>query len=130
MTIRNLDPKAAHEAMSKDAGHAFVDVRSPQEYAAGHPRGAVNVPWALHDPATGGMAPNPNFLPAMQAQFKAARTIYVSCQSGVRSLHACKALEQAGYADLVNITTGFGGKRDPSGRVISPGWRDSNLPTD
>jgi hypothetical protein len=48
----------------------------------------------------------------------------------VRSLHALHELEGAGYADLVNVSTGFGGKRGPMGNVIAPGWRDAGLPVE
>ena len=128
MAIESLDPQAAHEAMSKNASRVFVDVRTEQEYDAGHPAGAVNVPWATLDPGTGQMAPNPAFIPTMKKVAPAGATIYASCQSGVRSMNACKALEAAGWSQLVNVSSGFGGKRDPTGRVVVPGWRDAGLP--
>ena len=53
MPIENLDPPAAHKAMSQDPRHVFHDVRTVQEFEAGHPRGALNVPWSELDPATG-----------------------------------------------------------------------------
>jgi hypothetical protein len=37
-------------------------------------------------------------------------------------------LEGEGYADLTNVVGGFGGARDQSGNIVSPGWRDSGLP--
>lgn len=130
MAIESLDPEEAHEAMSKDASRVFVDVRTEQEYDAGHPAGAVNVPWATLDPGTGQMAPNPAFVPTMKQVAPAGATIYASCQSGVRSMNACKALEAAGWTRLVNVSSGFGGKRDPTGRVVVPGWRDAGLPVE
>jgi hypothetical protein len=48
--------------------------------------------------------------------------------AGGRSLSALRALESAGYTDLVNVETGWGGKRDPTGRVVAPGWKDAGLP--
>src|SRR5678816_1008804 len=102
MAIGNLDPQAAHEAMAQDASRIFVDVRTEQEYDAGHPAGAINVPWATIDPDSGQMAPNPAFVPTMKKVAPAGATIYASCQSGVRSMNACKALEAAGWSKLVN----------------------------
>ncbi|HZJ72977.1 MAG TPA: rhodanese-like domain-containing protein, partial [Planctomycetota bacterium] len=90
MAIGNLDPQAAHEAMARDASRIFVDVRTEQEYDAGHPAGAINVPWATIDPDSGQMAPNPAFVPTMKKVAPAGATIYASCQSGVRSMNACK----------------------------------------
>ena len=130
MPIENLEPKAAHDAMSRDPARIFVDVRTEQEYDAGHPAGSLNVPWALMDPATGQMSPNADFVATMRKVAPAAATVYASCQSGVRSLNACKALEAAGWSKLVNVSTGFGGKRDPSGRVVAAGWRDAGLPVE
>lgn len=130
MPIENLEPKAAHDAMSRDAACVFVDVRTEQEYDAGHPAGALNVPWALVDPSTGQMAPNADFVATMRKLAPAGATIYASCQSGMRSLNACKALEAAGYSKLVNVSTGFGGKRDPTGRIVAAGWRDAGLPVE
>ena len=128
MPIRSLDPKSAHAEMQTSPGHVLLDVRTVEEFDAGHPAGAVNVPWALRDPASGGMAPNPDFVPAVQKSVPAATRVYASCLGGVRSLNALRALESAGYADLVNVDTGWGGKRDPSGRIVAPGWKDCGLP--
>jgi rhodanese-related sulfurtransferase len=130
MPIESLDPQSAQAAMARDASPVFVDVRTEQEYDQGHPAGAMNVPWALPDASTGQMAPNPDFVATMRKVAPAGATIYASCQSGVRSLNACKALEGAGYTKLVNVSTGFGGKRDPSGRVVAAGWRDAGLPVE
>jgi rhodanese-related sulfurtransferase len=127
MPIRSLDPKSAHAEMQKAAGHTFLDVRTVEEFDAGHPAGAVNVPWALRDPA-GGMAPNPDFVPAVKKSVASSARIYASCLGGVRSLNALRALEAAGYTDLVNVDTGWGGRKDPSGRIVAPGWKDCALP--
>lgn len=35
------------------SGYAYLDVRTPQEFAAGHVPRAVNVPWVRRDAATG-----------------------------------------------------------------------------
>jgi len=128
MPIRSLDPKSAHAEMQKSPGHVFVDVRTVEEFDAGHPAGSVNVPWALRDLATGGMAPNPDFVPTVQKTVGKSTRIFASCLGGVRSLNALRALEAAGYTDLVNVETGWGGKKDPSGRIVAPGWKDCALP--
>jgi rhodanese-related sulfurtransferase len=130
MPIQDLDPRAAHQAMSQDALHVLLDVRTVEEFERGHPAGALNIPWAVIDPASGRMAHNPEFLPTVQKHVGTDSAIYASCQSGVRSMNACKELEQAGYARLVNVRSGYGGKRDPAGTVIDPGWHELGLPTD
>jgi rhodanese-related sulfurtransferase len=130
MPIENLEPQAAHDAMRRDPARIFVDVRTQQEYDAGHPAGALNVPWALTDPGTGQMSPNADFVATMRKVAPVGATVYASCQSGVRSMNACKALEAAGWSKLVNVSSGFGGKRDPTGRVVAAGWRDAGLPVE
>lgn len=63
-------------------GHALIDVRSAEDYAAGHVPGAVNVPFddVLADPArTYGDGP-----------------VHVVCQSGRRSMKAATAMSEAG----------------------------------
>jgi rhodanese-related sulfurtransferase len=127
MPIRNLDPKAAHQLMQQSPGHVFVDVRTVEEYDAGHPAGSINVPWALRD-ASGGMAPNPDFVAAVEKRAPKTARVVCSCLGGVRSLNALRALEAAGWSDLVNVETGWGGRKDPSGRIVAPGWKDAGLP--
>ena len=130
MPIDSLPPAQAQEAMSQDDGCAFVDVRTVEEFDRGHPAGAVNVPWAVMDPAAGGMAPNPSFVPTMEKLFGKDKKLYLSCQGGVRSMNACRELEQAGFNALVNVECGFGGQRDPMGNLVAPGWVDSGLPVE
>jgi len=124
----SLDPKAAHSAMTGDGGHVFFDVRTVEEYEAGHPAGAVNIPWAVRD-ASGQMAPNPAFVEHVSQRADKGQKVFVSCQAGGRSFHACKALEQAGFTDLVNVDGGYGGRRDPTGQLVVAGWVECGLPT-
>jgi rhodanese-related sulfurtransferase len=130
MDIQNLDPKAAFARMQSHPDHVFIDVRTPMEYAQGHPAGAKNIPWAMPDPASGMMAPNPSFLEQVQQLADAGKTLFVSCQSGGRSMGACRDLQKAGYTALVNVDGGFGGRRDPFGGVAVAGWRGAGLPVE
>lgn len=128
MPIESLDSKAAREDLAQHDGAVWVDVRTVAEYEAGHPEGAVNVPWAVVDPATGGMTHNPDFLPTMQKHFGKDTRLYMSCQAGVRSMNACEELSNAEYTTLINVEGGYGGKRDPMGNVVVTGYADSGLP--
>jgi rhodanese-related sulfurtransferase len=130
MSIESLEPAAAHAAMNDDTDFAFVDVRTVEEYERGHPQNSVNIPWAVIDPRDGQMSQNPDFVATVQKVVKPGTKVYASCQSGIRSMNACRDLERAGYAALVNVEGGFGGKRDPSGAVSMDGWKDSGLPVE
>jgi rhodanese-related sulfurtransferase len=106
-------------------GHVYLDVRSPDEFALGHPQGAYNVPWL--DPAQP-HSPNARFLEVVCRAFDKAQPIVVGCQSGQRSVAAAEALLAAGFARVVEQRAGFGGQRDAFGGLLEPGWQRCGLP--
>lgn len=121
-----IAPNEAHTLITRE-GYTHVDVRSVPEYEGGHPEGAYNIPF-MHAGA-GGMTPNPDFLAAFEAHFPRDAKLVIGCLSGGRSARACAALEAAGYTHLVDQRAGFGGARDPFGRVTEAGWSGAGLPT-
>jgi rhodanese-related sulfurtransferase len=106
----------------------YLDVRSPEEFAQGHPAGAFNVPLAFLEPGRGPSQPNPEFLQVAGRHFPTDTILLVGCLSGGRSQRACDLLARAGFTNLSNVEGGFGGGRDRTGGVIR-GWRDCGLPT-
>lgn len=73
--------------MLKDA--SIVDVRTPEEYAAGHYPGAVNIPL--------------DKVPQNIEQFKLMqKPIVAYCRSGNRSGMAVTMLKQSGIAEVYN----------------------------
>lgn len=122
MSYQNVSPAEARELLESAAGAVYIDVRSVPEYESGHPAGAFNVP-ILHRHAAG-MVPNPDFVAVVQAHFAADAKLLVGCQSGARSLRACEALAAAGFADVANVTAGFGGSR------TERGWQALGLPVE
>ena len=77
---------------SLGAGEAvWIDVRSAEEYAAGHVSPAVNIP---HTEIAARIA---EVITDKDAQ------IYLYCRSGRRSGLALDALQQAGYTNVVNL---------------------------
>jgi rhodanese-related sulfurtransferase len=113
----------------QESGSTYVDVRSSEEYAAGHPEGAVNVPLLERDD-DGRMAPNPEFLRVMRAHFPPDARLLLGCQVGGRSARAAQMLEAFGYTNVTNVRGGFGGMKDMMGRTVDPGWAESNLPVE
>ncbi|MBU3688961.1 MAG: sulfurtransferase [Acidimicrobiales bacterium mtb01] len=69
----------------------LIDVREPDEYSAGHVRGAVLVPLGT--------------IPSADLSGFRGSTLYVICKSGGRSMRACEFLADAGF-DVVNIAGG------------------------
>jgi rhodanese-related sulfurtransferase len=126
MAVNRVSPQEAKELIDS-GGYVYVDVRSVGEFDAGHPTGSYNVP--LKQPGPGGMAPNPDFLAVMRANFPADAKLVVGCMAGGRSAAACTMLEQAGYTQLVDQRAGYDGAKDAFGRVTEPGWSRASLPT-
>lgn len=87
-------------AARRTADTVLVDVRTAQEYRAGHLPQSVNVP-----------------LDRMEMVRQAApdldAPVYVYCRSGARSAQACAAMERMGYTKVQNI----GGIMDYTGPV-------------
>lgn len=124
--IRRISPAEAHERVTE--GYVYVDVRSVPEFEAGHPAGAFNVPWT--HAGAGGMEPNARFVAVMAARFGESAKLVLGCQSGQRSMRAAEALVAAGFTDLFEQRAGWGGARDPFGRVLEPGWQRAGLPSE
>jgi len=99
---------AAALAQRIEAGTAplILDVRSPEEYSAGHIPGSVNVP---HDQLAERLA---------ELDVSPSEEIVVHCQSGRRAGIAEGVLSDAGYTRV----------RDLDGHMS--GWRQAGLPTE
>ncbi len=127
MPIKQQKPAEAHQTLEQNPGAIYLDVRTENEFAQGHPEGALNVP-VVFIKGPGQMQLNDDFLPVVEKVIPKNSKLVVGCLSGMRSQRACEILEQAGYADLTNVVGGFGGQKDQSGAVVIKGWRDEGLP--
>jgi rhodanese-related sulfurtransferase len=116
--LTRISPQEASEKLAE--GWTYVDVRTVEEFEAGHPPGAVNVPIALSAP--GRMMPNADFLPVMAAAFPKDAKIVVGCKAGGRSMRAAQELLGAGFTNVVDQRAGWDGARDPFGQIVEPGW--------
>ena len=125
--MKEISPQEAYDALQQDAQAVYIDVRTVEEFAAGHPDGAVNIPIALHDPAQG-MVYNPDFVEVVESHFGKDRKLLMGCKAGPRSNSAANLLEQQGYQDVASVRGGFGGMRDPYGQVVVEGWEGMGLP--
>ena len=124
--IVEVDPMTASSHLDGEPGLSLIDVRSVEEFEAGHPPGAWNIPLAFQ--GIGGMRPNPRFVEAVRASFASDAFIIFTCAVGGRSAVACRMLEAEGYHRVVNLSGGFHGARDVRGQKISDGWVDHGLP--
>ena len=81
-----------------------VDVRSAEEFAAGHLRDAKNIPLADLSGRIG------------ELDKAKSRTVVVVCQSGARSDKAARQLSAAGFTDVYSLEGGLAA------------WQAANLP--
>ncbi|RDX71408.1 Rhodanese-like domain-containing protein 15, chloroplastic [Mucuna pruriens] len=72
------------------AGHRYLDVRTPEEFNAGHAPGAINIPYFFR--VGSGMTKNSNFLREVSSYFRKDDEIIVGCQLGKRSMMAATDL--------------------------------------
>jgi rhodanese-related sulfurtransferase len=122
-----ISPAEAYAKMTNEA-HVYVDVRTAEEFDAGHPAGAFNVPVMIA--AAAGLAPNPDFVPVMGRAFAKDSPIIVGCKMGGRSARAAKELALAGFTRVLDQRAGWDGARGSFGELTEPGWARAELPTE
>ncbi len=86
-----VDSARARQALGE--GAVALDVRQPDEFAAGHIEGAIHVP-------LGSVATRLSEVPR-------DRPVVVYCGHGERASSAVSLLERAGFASLLNIDGGY-----------------------
>ena len=94
---KNIDPKSAIELLKSPEGGEIVvlDVRTPEEFALGHLRGAVNIDYYSKDFA------------AKLAGLDKTRPYLVYCRTGNRSAEAVRIMRQIGFEQLFNLEGGI-----------------------
>ena len=100
-TYRQITMSEAVEMMASESDYIILDVRRPDEFAAGHIPNAVNIP----NESIG--ADEIDELPDKD------RFILVYCRSGNRSKQASEKLVRLGYTNIVE----FGGILDWKGEI-------------
>jgi rhodanese-related sulfurtransferase len=75
----------------KDASMIILDVRTPEEFAAGHVPGAINIPYT--------------HLPARLSELPDAgdKDVVVYCATGVRAERAAARMREQGYTRLLHL---------------------------
>ena len=111
-----ISPAEAQAKMNE--GYTYVDVRTPEEFAEGRPKGAVNVP--IGD----------DFVAQMDARFAKDAKLVLGCRSGNRSMRGARALLAAGYTNILEQRAGYEGSKGAFGEVTEPGWSKTDLPTE
>ena len=102
-TDRQITMDEAVNMMAEETGYIILDVRRPDEFAAGHIPGAINVANETIGTAEIPELPNKDQL------------IMVYCRSGRRSKEAAEKLVKLGYTNIVE----FGGILDWKGEIVT-----------
>jgi rhodanese-related sulfurtransferase len=102
-TYRQITMDEAVNMMAQETGYIILDVRRPDEFAAGHIPNAINVPNETIDTAEIPELPDKDQL------------IMVYCRSGRRSKEASEKLVKLGYTNIVE----FGGILDWKGEIVT-----------
>ena len=102
-TYRRITMDEAVTMMAQESGYIILDVRRPDEFAAGHIPNAINVPNETIGTADIPELPDKNQL------------IMVYCRSGRRSKEASEKLVKLGYTNIVE----FGGILDWKGGIVT-----------
>jgi rhodanese-related sulfurtransferase len=97
------NPTEYQQSLQKDTSAILIDVRTPEEFANGHLKNAININYY-----------DPSFMKQMGTLSK-DKTIYVYCRSGGRSGKATQELTQAGYKVV-----------DMAGGITA--WENNGLP--
>lgn len=103
---------AASEALERAPDVTVLDVRTPEEYAAGHIEGAVNV--NVDDPA----------FARRVADLDRSGRYLVHCSANVpngRSARAMTTMTELGFEELENLVGGFAAWSSAGGEIVTEG---------
>ncbi|MEE2940936.1 MAG: rhodanese-like domain-containing protein [Planctomycetota bacterium] len=103
---RDIDPREAAALVEREADAFVLDVRTPQETAAGVIEGAILIPMDELEERRRELPDD-------------GRPMLVYCSAGGRSAAVCDHLSKEGFDNLHNLTGGFGAWPGPKGRPAS-----------
>lgn len=93
--IEHVDVNKADEYI-KSGEYILIDVREPDEYKAGHIKGADNIDF--YD----------DFETLFESKYKDKNKGYILyCRSGKRSEYSAEILDELGYTKIINVKGGF-----------------------
>lgn len=102
-SVNEITPVEA-KTKTQEAYAQFIDVRTPEEYNAGHPSRAINIPLTE--------------LASKLDRLEKNEPVYVICQTGRRSKEASDILVKNGFPWVFNVSGG------------ANAWNAAGLPTE
>lgn len=126
MSIVEVTLNEAWELLEQDSNSVLIDVRTVPEWKyVGVPElGSISktvklAEWTRFPDG----AANPDFVAEASEGLEPEWPVLVLCRSGVRSLAAAEALNNAGFTHTYSVAAGFEGDLDDSGHRHD-GWKD------
>jgi len=121
--VRELMPWDLEERLQANPDLLIVDVREPEEFAAMHIPGSINVPRGILESACEWDYEEtvPELVQARE------REIVVVCRSGYRSVLAAHSLNVLGYTNVASLKTGLRGWKDYEQPLVDGEGREVDL---
>ncbi|WP_295542632.1 rhodanese-like domain-containing protein [uncultured Thiohalocapsa sp.] len=121
--VREIMPWDLEERLAENPDLLVVDVREPDEFAAMHIDGSINVPRGILESAC-----EWDYEETVPALVRARdREIVVVCRSGYRSVLATNAMQVLGYRKVASLKTGLRGWKDYEQPLVDGAGRDVDL---
>ncbi|MBK1695346.1 sulfurtransferase [Chromatium weissei] len=106
--IQEIMPWDLEERLAANSDILLLDVREPDEFAAMHIAGSLNVPRGILESAC-----EWDYEETLPELVRArAREVIVICRSGYRSVLAAHSLTVLGYQNVASLKTGLRGWKD------------------
>ncbi len=93
--IQVLEPFAFHQALDHSENIQLIDVRTSEEFSAGHLKNAVNID-VLES----------NFTSEVE-KLNLQKPVYLYCRSGKRSAKAAAILKEVGFKQIYDLEGGY-----------------------
>ena len=94
--MQNISVSQSFDKRKQNSGIPLIDVRTPQEYAQGAIKGAVNIDYFDQK----------LFLKKISALEK-SKPVYLYCRSGNRSMKAARQLASLGFEKIYDLAGGY-----------------------
>ena len=104
-TIKTLKPEEFKKVLEQKK-YILVDVRSAEEFATGHIKGAVNLDYFRSD------------FPKKMMEFVEEEAIMVYCQAGGRSERTANKLSQNGFTLVYDLKGGINAYKDAGLEIV------------
>jgi len=102
--VNEVDCVTVYEHLQNNTPLLFIDIREPNETAAGYPVGSELIPRGVLEMQLTGL---PVYQHLIEGLASAAQLpIYLLCRSGARSVLAAASLQNMGYENVYSVAGG------------------------